>query len=260
MWGRDERGARESSCVPRFCRGRRLIASEARIWQRVRGLSEDVFEYFGDVRRATCDVRRATCDVERCIEGAKLSHISHDIRAAVSSGIAGQACLEWHKAVPVVRAPVSRIETANVTRLRVSDSRERGSSADQMQAAGKTILTDQRLAALGDDDPVTLKEASELLRGLVGIKALKAAARDGSLEAQQLGGRKVWTTTRRFLREWRERCRVAAQSKSSSARSARAMSSTTSKTANAESPQESLLAHLRSLSRRKRAASTFRGR
>lgn len=58
-----------------------------------------------------------------------------------------------------------------------------------------------------DDDPITLKEASELLlRGIVSVSALRAEIKRGNLTMERIG--KNLFTTPAHIREMRRRCRV----------------------------------------------------
>lgn len=62
------------------------------------------------------------------------------------------------------------------------------------------------LQDLLDTDPITLKEASEIvLRGVVGVTALRAEIRRGNLVVERIG--KNLFTTPAAIREMRERCR-----------------------------------------------------
>lgn len=57
-----------------------------------------------------------------------------------------------------------------------------------------------------DDDPITLKEASELLlRGIVTVSALRAEIRRGNLDVWKIG-RNLFTTPA-AIAEMRKRCR-----------------------------------------------------
>jgi hypothetical protein len=63
------------------------------------------------------------------------------------------------------------------------------------------------LADLLDDDPITLTEASEVvLRGAVSVSTLRAEIRRGNLSVERIG--KNLFTTRAYIRQMRERCRV----------------------------------------------------
>ena len=58
-----------------------------------------------------------------------------------------------------------------------------------------------------DTDPITLKEASELLlRGIVTVSALRSEIRRGNLVVERIG--KNLFTSPAGIREMRERCRV----------------------------------------------------
>lgn len=57
-----------------------------------------------------------------------------------------------------------------------------------------------------DDDPMTLSEASEYLRGKVTVSALRAEISRGNLKAERIG--KNLFTTPAYIREMRQRCRV----------------------------------------------------
>jgi len=58
-----------------------------------------------------------------------------------------------------------------------------------------------------DDDPITLEEASSLvLRGAIKVSTLRAEIRRGNLTVERIG--KNLFTTRAYIREMRERCRV----------------------------------------------------
>lgn len=60
---------------------------------------------------------------------------------------------------------------------------------------------------LKDDDPITLKEASEvLLRGIVSISALRSEIRRGNLIVERIG--KNLFTTPAHIREMRRRCQI----------------------------------------------------
>lgn len=63
------------------------------------------------------------------------------------------------------------------------------------------------LADLLDDDPITLTEASEIvLRGAVSVATLRAEIRRGNLAVERIG--KNLFTTRAYIKQMRERCRV----------------------------------------------------
>lgn len=63
------------------------------------------------------------------------------------------------------------------------------------------------LAAIADDDPITLGEASEIvLRGAVSEQTLRAEIRRGNLQVERLG-RNLFTTPN-YIKAWREKCRV----------------------------------------------------
>jgi hypothetical protein len=63
---------------------------------------------------------------------------------------------------------------------------------------------------IGPDDPLTLKEAAEIvLRGVVKAATLRAAASRGELTVERLGRSIV--TTRRYIEEWRARSKVVAR-------------------------------------------------
>ena len=63
------------------------------------------------------------------------------------------------------------------------------------------------LAAIADDDPITLAEASEVvLKGACSEQTLRAAARRGNLQTERLG--KNLFTTPAYIRAWRKECRV----------------------------------------------------
>jgi hypothetical protein len=63
-----------------------------------------------------------------------------------------------------------------------------------------------------DDDPITLKEASEvLLRGIVSVSALRSEVRRGNLIVERIG--KNLFTTPAHIREMRRRCRVQSANK-----------------------------------------------
>lgn len=68
---------------------------------------------------------------------------------------------------------------------------------------GRTATGDD---AMTDDTPLTLAEASSLLRGLVSAATLRRAADRGELTAYRLGRRIV--TTPAAVREYCERCRL----------------------------------------------------
>lgn len=60
---------------------------------------------------------------------------------------------------------------------------------------------------LQDDDPITLKEASELLlRGIVSVSALRSEMRRGNLIVERIG--KNLFTTPAHIREMRRRCSI----------------------------------------------------
>lgn len=61
-------------------------------------------------------------------------------------------------------------------------------------------------ADLIDTDPITLSEASDLLRGIVTVAALRAEVKRGNLAVERIG--KNLFTTPAAIREMRERCRV----------------------------------------------------
>lgn len=63
------------------------------------------------------------------------------------------------------------------------------------------------LADLLDTDPITLTEASRIvLRGAIGVAALRAEIRRGNLVVERIG--KNLFTTPAAIREMREKCRV----------------------------------------------------
>jgi hypothetical protein len=63
------------------------------------------------------------------------------------------------------------------------------------------------LAAIAEDDPITLSEASEaVLRGAVSEQTLRAEARRGNLQVERLG--KNLFTTAAYIKAWRNQCRV----------------------------------------------------
>ena len=63
------------------------------------------------------------------------------------------------------------------------------------------------MTAPADTDPITLKEASELVfKGRVGVSALRTEAQRGKLSIFRIGGRDY--TTIRDVREMVEKCRV----------------------------------------------------
>lgn len=57
-----------------------------------------------------------------------------------------------------------------------------------------------------DDDPMTLSEASQYLRGKVTVSALRAEIRRGNLSVERIG--KNLFTTPAAIREMRDKCRV----------------------------------------------------
>jgi hypothetical protein len=60
---------------------------------------------------------------------------------------------------------------------------------------------------IGDDEPVTLSEASEIiLRGIVSVSALRAEIKRGNLAVERIG--KNLYTTPAAIREMRSKCRV----------------------------------------------------
>ena len=59
---------------------------------------------------------------------------------------------------------------------------------------------------LTDTDPITLTEASELLRGVVTVSALRAEVKRGNLAVERIG--KNLFTTPAAIRDMREKCRV----------------------------------------------------
>lgn len=62
-------------------------------------------------------------------------------------------------------------------------------------------------ADIGDDEPVTLTEASRvILRGIVSVSALRAEIRRGNLAVERIG--KNLYTTPAAIREMRSKCRV----------------------------------------------------
>jgi hypothetical protein len=61
-------------------------------------------------------------------------------------------------------------------------------------------------ADLIDTDPITLSEASDLLRGIVSVSALRAEVKRGNLAVERIG--KNLFTTPAAIREMREKCRV----------------------------------------------------
>jgi hypothetical protein len=63
-----------------------------------------------------------------------------------------------------------------------------------------------RAADLIDTDPITIGEASRLLRGIVSESALRSEIRKGNLIAYRIG--KNMFTTPAALNEMREKCRV----------------------------------------------------
>jgi hypothetical protein len=63
------------------------------------------------------------------------------------------------------------------------------------------------LAAIAEDDPITLAEASEVvLRAAVSEQTLRAEARRGNLQVERLG--KNLFTTAAYIKAWRNQCRV----------------------------------------------------
>ena len=63
---------------------------------------------------------------------------------------------------------------------------------------------------IGPNDPISPREAAEiLLGGLVTNSTLRATAERGELATERLGHRIV--TTRAYIEAWRERCRVKAK-------------------------------------------------
>ena len=64
----------------------------------------------------------------------------------------------------------------------------------------------RELADLIDTDPITLSEASDLLRGIVSVSALRAEVKRGNLAVERIG--KNLFTTPAAIREMREKCRV----------------------------------------------------
>jgi hypothetical protein len=72
----------------------------------------------------------------------------------------------------------------------------------------------RQLADLLDTDPITLKEASQLvLRGVVSVSALRAEIKRGNLVVERIG--KNLFTTPAAIREMRVKCRVEIQSRPS---------------------------------------------
>jgi hypothetical protein len=63
-----------------------------------------------------------------------------------------------------------------------------------------------RAADLIDTDPITIGEASRLLRGIVSESALRSEIRKGNLIAYRIG--KNLFTTPQAIREMRDKCRV----------------------------------------------------
>ena len=57
-----------------------------------------------------------------------------------------------------------------------------------------------------DTDPITLSEASDLLRGIVTVAALRAEVKRGNLVVERIG--KNLFTTPQAIREMRDKCRV----------------------------------------------------
>ena len=63
------------------------------------------------------------------------------------------------------------------------------------------------LASIEDDDPITLRVASEVvLKGAISEATLRAEIRRGNLTVERIG--KNLFTSPRYIREMRERCRV----------------------------------------------------
>jgi hypothetical protein len=93
------------------------------------------------------------------------------------------------------------------------------------------------LAAIAEDDPITLAEASAVvLKGAVGEQALRNAARNGSLQVERLG--KNLFTTAAYIKAWRNRCRVqSSRPDSTSAKTRAAGGSGSSATATATDEQ-----------------------
>jgi hypothetical protein len=63
------------------------------------------------------------------------------------------------------------------------------------------------LAAIAEDDPITLAEASEVvLKGAISAQTLQAEVRRGRLQVERLG--KNLFTTPNYIKAWRNQCRV----------------------------------------------------
>jgi hypothetical protein len=93
------------------------------------------------------------------------------------------------------------------------------------------------LAAIAEDDPITLAEASEVvLRSAVSEQTLRAEARRGNLQTERLG--KNLFTTAAYIKAWRNQCRVQqSRPDSTSAKTKAAEKSGSSATATATDEQ-----------------------
>ncbi len=111
---------------------------------------------------------------------------------------------------------------------------------------------------LSNDAPITLTEAAEtLLRGLVTASTLRAAAERGELTTERLGRRLV--TTPASVRDWRRRCRVSAEGRTSTSSDGRMERlSGTSETVESGSQQDATKAILRGLVKPSKSTSAVR--
>lgn len=77
----------------------------------------------------------------------------------------------------------------------------------QVHSLSKGFRMRRKREDILDDDPITLKEASEvLLRGVVSVSALRSEIKRGNLIVERIG--KNLFTTAAHIREMRRRCRV----------------------------------------------------
>lgn len=99
---------------------------------------------------------------------------------------------------------------------------------------------------IGDDEPVTLAEASRIiLRGIVSVSALRAEIRRGNLAVERIG--KNLFTTPAAIREMRSKCRVMPNRQDYTSEKTEGKASGSSETAAKTSELDALKASVRAL-------------
>jgi hypothetical protein len=99
---------------------------------------------------------------------------------------------------------------------------------------------------IGDDEPVTLAEASKvILRGIVTVSALRAEIRRGNLAVERIG--KNLFTTPAAIREMRSKCRVMPNRQDYTSEKTEAKASGSSATAERTSELAALKASVQAL-------------